>query len=84
MTGKVTRASVEAFAQQEGLEPIQIDGIPEGFSFKESDVKIGNSVHPGRFTAFIPLKRWEDEISQVWGLSEEGLLKVYREYSNGK
>lgn len=38
-----------------GASPIQIDGIPEGFSFKYPDLIIGGKVHWGKFKAFVPL-----------------------------
>ncbi len=58
---KITRANVEEYANKHGLEPIQIDEIPEGFSFKEPDVKIGKATHKGRIIKFKPLADWQDE-----------------------
>lgn len=49
-----TRSNVQSFALNEGYEPIQIDGIPEGFSFKMPDIQIGDSYHIGECIAFIP------------------------------
>lgn len=55
-----TRANVEEFAKAKGYIPIQEDGIPEGFSWKESDVTIGDIEHKGRIIRFKPLT---DEIT---------------------
>ena len=57
---KITRANVETYAKTYGLEPIQIDGIPEGFAWREPDVTIGNKTHKGRIIKFSPLKDWDD------------------------
>jgi len=37
------------------FEPIQIDSIPEGFSFKEPDITIGGQENKGRYIAYVPL-----------------------------
>lgn len=66
MTGLVTRASVEEYAKTKGLEPIQIDGIPEGFSFREPDVTIGKVEHKGRITKFKPLAMWGDNDAIIY------------------
>jgi hypothetical protein len=58
---KITRANVEVYAKKLGLEPVQIDGIPEGFSFKEPDLTIGDKTHKGRIIKFKPLAEWEDK-----------------------
>ena len=50
-----TRATVADFAREKGLEPIQIDGIPEGFAWKEPDVTIGDKEIRGRTVIFTPL-----------------------------
>lgn len=63
MTGKITRANVEEYAQTKGLELIQIDGIPEGFSWREPDVTIGGVAHKGRIIKFKPLANWQDKDS---------------------
>lgn len=57
---KVTRDSVERFAFDKGLAPFQIDGVPEGFSFLEPDVTIGDIEHKGRIIKFKPLADWAD------------------------
>jgi len=56
---KVTRAYAEESAKEKGYEPIQVDGIPEGFSFKKPDIDIGGKVHVGELIAFIPLAETE-------------------------
>lgn len=57
---KITRANVEEYAKHRGYEPINIDGIPEGFSFKEPEVNISGISHKGRIVKFSPLKDWSD------------------------
>lgn len=61
MIGKVTRASVEEYVKDKGLSPVQIDGIPEGFSFRESELMIGDIVHKGRIVKFKPLADFSDK-----------------------
>ncbi len=58
---KVTRANVEDYAKNKGLEPVQIDGIPEGFSFREPNINIGGVEHEGRIIKFKPLADWNDQ-----------------------
>lgn len=74
---KWTRVNVEKFVKEKGLEPVQIDGIPEGFSFKEPDVTIGGRFHKGELAAFFPLHDWSDGF-QVRN-NEKDLLAVYKE-----
>lgn len=59
----ITRANVEVFAISKGWEPIQIDGIPEGFSWKESDIKIGDKEIKGKIIKFKPLGEWDKDIT---------------------
>lgn len=56
---KWTRANVEEYAKRHGLEPVQVDGIPEGFSWIEPDLEIGGELHKGRGVIFEPLKETE-------------------------
>lgn len=56
---KATRESVEEWAKEKGLEPIQIDGIPEGFSFKEPDLTVNEIEHKGRILKIKPLSEFE-------------------------
>lgn len=51
---KWTRASVAEYISDKGYEPIQIDGIPEGFVFVTPDITIGGVTHSGELCAFIP------------------------------
>jgi len=57
---KITKANVEKYIENKGYEPIQIDGIPEGFSFKEPSVNINGVEHQGRIIKFKPLSDWQD------------------------
>ena len=50
-----TRASVELDANDKGLEPVQVDGIPEGFSWKQPDVTVGDVLHVGKYVVYGPL-----------------------------
>ena len=59
-----TRWSVEVYAKKRGYEPVQIDGIPEGFSWIEPDVEIGGVLHKGRLVTFEPLKELEPRYVQ--------------------
>lgn len=74
---KVTRASVETYARDKGYEPVQIDGIPEGFAFKAPDVSIGGKNHVGAYVAFVPLKDWEDEFHKLTRPDEKSLIKAF-------
>lgn len=60
---KITRANVEKYATEKGWKPVQIDGIPEGFSWEEDDIEIGGRKHKGRVIKFKPLKEWDEGIS---------------------
>lgn len=55
---KATRTSVNVIAAKRGYEPVQIDGIPEGFAFKEPSLTVGDVTHVGRYVAFIPMSQW--------------------------
>lgn len=70
-----TRASVSKFAEKNNLEPIVIDGIPEGFSFIEPDIEIGGIKYTGLLVAFIPLSNDKSIKSKT----VEELLKSYNE-----
>lgn len=69
---KWTRANVEEWARERGLEPVTIDGIPEGFSFKEPELTIGDEHHAGSYVAYIPLS---DE--SVYAITQEDLLVAF-------
>lgn len=60
---KATRANVEEYAKNKGYEPVQIDGIPEGFSWKEPDITIGDVHIEGRIVKFQPLVEFNESIS---------------------
>jgi hypothetical protein len=68
---KWTRANVENYAKKMGLQLIQIDSIPEGFSFVGDEIRIGGVTYPGKYVGFIPL---EDEMIEA---SSEDSLKFY-------
>lgn len=68
-----TYSNVITRASSKGLVPYQIDGIPEGFSYKEADVTIGGKEHLGQYVAFLPLK--EEQISST---NKEDLLDLYK------
>jgi len=72
---KATRATVEEYANSKGLEPVQIDSIPEGFSFKEPDITIAGVEHKGQYIAFFPLSEW----SSVKAETIEQLLQGYKQ-----
>ncbi len=42
-------------ASKMGLTLVQINGIPEGFSYKKDGVTIGDITHPDSYIAFVPL-----------------------------
>lgn len=70
---KNTRVNVEEQAKKRGYDPVQIDGIPEGFSFQAPTVRIADVVHEGQFIAFIP--NTEDGV--VWAYDAGMLLELY-------
>lgn len=72
-----TFASVQKQAVKLGWTPVQLDGIPDGFSYKTPDLTIGDVMHQGRYAAFVPLNN--DEV-RVYGDTAEELLKNYNQY----
>lgn len=60
---RITRANVQNYAEQEGLEPIEIQGLPSGFAWKESDLQIGDKFIKGRIIKFKPLEEWDKGIT---------------------
>ncbi len=56
---KATRHNVEEWAKQKGLDPVQIDGIPEGFAWREPDITIGGVEHKGRILKIKSLSEFE-------------------------
>lgn len=75
---KITHANVQAWAKERGLEPVQIDGIPEGFSFKEPDITIGDEDHIGGYVAYVPLSEWV----AVYAPTTNELLTKYQQNGN--
>lgn len=69
---KITRVNIGKYVESKGLKAIQIDGIPEGFSFIEPDIKIGDKVHTGKLVAFVPLTH---EVIESFNMNE--LLENY-------
>jgi len=57
---KITRASVEEYARLKGLEPVQVDGVPEGFSWKYPNIEIGGMLHEGEIINFKPLEYFNE------------------------
>lgn len=74
---KITRANVEQYAKEKGLEPIQIDGILEGLSFKEPDIEINGINHEGYYIVFIPLQEWDYGV-----IRQKSLWNIYDKYFN--
>ena len=60
---RITRANVEAYAKEKGLEPLYIDGVIDGFAWKEPDLQIGGTLHKGRIIKFKPLGEWDKDIT---------------------
>lgn len=70
---KLTRAYLAQFAKEEGYEPVQVDGIPEGFAFKTPALTIGGVEHPGVYLGYQPLSDFE----VASGNTIEELIKNY-------
>jgi hypothetical protein len=51
---KNTLANVKPRAEEAGYIPIQIDGIPEGFSYITPLLQIGNNITGDDYVAFVP------------------------------
>jgi hypothetical protein len=64
---KITRANTSAYAKANGLEPLQIDGVIDGFAWKEPDITIAKRLFKGRIIKFKPLAEWGDKDSIVYG-----------------
>ena len=74
---RITRANIAQYANDRGLTPVQIDGIPEGFSFKQADITIGETTHQGYLVAFIPMMEWFNIPFALSARDEETLLDLY-------
>lgn len=73
---KITKANVSKWATERGLIPVQLDGIPEGFSFKENDLTVGNVTNYGQYIAYVPLSDWET----IYANSTKSLQDQYKKY----
>lgn len=72
---KRTRANVAEWALARSLEPVQIDGIPEGFSFREPEITINGKDSGGDLVAYVPLTE-----HAVYGKDELELLTEYKKH----
>ena len=77
---KTTRVNVEEFATSKGFEPIEVDGIPDGFAWKMPDITIGGKEHIGAYVAFIPLSEWDSSSGKVVSDTVETLLELYNKF----
>ncbi len=73
---RITHADVDRWAKARGLESVQIDGIPEGFSFIKPDITIGGVEHKGEYVAYIPLSDWKS----VYAQTKDQLLELYNKH----
>ncbi len=56
---RVTLETIQKFADNNGLEPFYIDGIPEGFSWIKKNLRqIVNAYDYGHLIAFRPNEEW--------------------------
>lgn len=78
---KITKANVAEYAEKHGLESVQIDGIPEGFSFKEPNVTINGKEHIGQYVSFAPLRDWGFNQSMIRTNTIEELVTLYTKYA---
>lgn len=53
-----TAAYVREIAEREGLIPIQVDGIPEGFSYITPSLTIGDHTYGDQYVAFVPMTEY--------------------------
>ena len=66
---RITRATVEQYAKEKGLEPIQIDGIPEGFSWvKKNEREIQGLYDYGHYMFFKPNAEWTEDLKFMYHL----------------
>lgn len=59
---KITRANVEKYAEEKFLEKIEVEGVIDGFAWKEPDLQIGKTFIKGRVIIFKPLEEWDKGI----------------------
>lgn len=69
---KNTAENIKDKVSSYGLQEVQIDGIPEGFSYKFPDITIGSQTHFGHYLSYVPMA---DSI--VRGKTQEELLENY-------
>lgn len=69
---KHTLENIKGNVDAHGLEIVQIDGIPEGFSYRFPDITIGETTYPGHYLAFVPLTE-----KIIRAKTEEGLVENY-------
>lgn len=63
---KITRANVQDYAERSGLQPLQIDGVPDGFAwFKDIQTYVGGPYMDRQIVAFKPLAEWEKGMIMV-------------------
>lgn len=73
---KWTRANVAEYAKEKGLEPVQVDGIPDGFVWKHPDLAFnGVPVVPDNIL-FVPLTD-----VKITNRSNQELLTLYKNYA---
>jgi len=78
MPYKNTRAAVAKYAEEEGWHPIQVDGIPEGFSFLKDGITISNTVIANIYIAFPPMSEGlvkTDDINKLLSLYKQAIKK---------
>jgi hypothetical protein len=72
---KWTRANVSEHAKSKGFDPVQINGIPDGFAYMTPDITIGSGHYKGMIVAYVPLT---DHIVQASNVTD--LLTEYNEH----
>ncbi len=72
---KTTRVSIEEMIVPLGLTPVQVDGIPEGFSYQTPVLTIGKRECGGDYVAYIPLS---NPLRSVMSPSIETLQTLYK------
>lgn len=65
-----TRANVAEYAKEKGLEPVNIEGIPDGFVWKAPDLAFNGVPIVPDMTLFIPLTDKKITSGSVWDLLE--------------
>lgn len=73
---RLTRANIEEYARAKGWQAVQIDGIPEPFSYQIPDITIGGVEHKGGYVTF-DLK--SKEIKELRAETQQQLLKLYKQ-----